>query len=443
MRVKLLVLAAALLAGCGGGKAGRPPVVVLALDGVEWSVLRPLMEEGRAPNLRALAERGIAGKLETDLPTYSPLLWTSIATGVRPDTHGVKFFAEVNAAGAVKPDGLPYTSNSRRVPAIWNICGDHGRTVLSVGWWVSWPAEVVPGGRIVASYAAQAQGKILWKAGVWTDGLEDLTYPPGLQAEIAPFLRDGAPSGPLRAEFDAAFRTAPQIPEWEFERTLEQLLRFAFHGDRTHERIFVHELERGVADLNLFYVGLPDVAGHFYWRYREPTAYGYRIPLAKLDLLGERIDEVYAEVDTWIGEVLANVPEDALVLVLSDHGMHAAFPDEPGAFPSGGHQDGPPGILIAAGPGIAPKGLPPGEPPIVASIYDVFPTLLMMLDLALPADAVGSPRTAWMTPEWLAAHPLTHVPTYAAGYREATPPRAPAGDANTTFLEGMKALGYF
>jgi hypothetical protein len=314
--------------------------------------------------------------------------------------------------------------------------------VLSVGWWVSWPAEVVPGGRIVASYAAQAQGAVLWKAGVWSDGLEDLTFPSGLQAEIAPLLREGAPGGPISAEFDAAFSAVPELASWEIERTIQKKLVFAYHGDRTHQRIFLHELERGVADLNLLYLGLPDVAGHFYWRYREPGAYPYRVPLAKVEMLGDRVDELYVAVDAWVGEVLARLPDDAFVLVASDHGMHAAFVDDPESYPSGGHDDGPPGVLIAAGPGIAPRGLP-SELERLGDIYDLFPTLLMMLDLPIPADAVGEARTDWMTPEWLAAHPRASIATYAEGFRAATPPIAPAGDANETFLEGMKALGYF
>jgi len=432
------------IASCGGGGDAeqRAPVVVLALDGVEWSILRPLMEAGRAPNLRALAERGIAGELETDLPTYSPLLWTSVATGMRPKTHGVRHFAEVNAAGMMKPDGLPYTSNTRKVPAIWNVCAERERSVLSVGWWVSWPAEIVPGGRIVASYAAQAQGQILWKAGVWTDGLDKLTFPPGLQDEIAPLLREGGPDGPLRAEFDSAFASVPVGKSWEIENMLQNKLRFAFHGDRTHERIFVQQLERRVADLNLLYVGLPDVAGHFFWRYQEPDAYDYRIPLAKLDLLSDRVNALYEKTDERVGEIVSKLPEDAIVIVASDHGMHAAFTDDPDSYPSGGHEDGPPGVLIAAGPGIAPRGLGP-ELERVGGIYDLFPTMLMMLDLPVPDDAVGEPRTDWMTPEWLAAHPLSSVKTYAEGFREATPPIQPEGNANETFLEGMRALGYF
>ncbi|MEM7308233.1 MAG: alkaline phosphatase family protein [Planctomycetota bacterium] len=441
-----LTLVLGVVPGCGGSGGDRhgPPVVVLAIDGLEWSVLRPMLTDGRAPNLRRLADRGVAGLLSTDVPTFSPMLWTSVATGAKPRQHGILHFAETDpATGEMKPGGLPYTSNSRKLPAIWNVCGGNGRSVLSVGWWVSWPAEPVPGGRIVASYAAQAQAQVLWKAGVWTDGLEELTFPPALQDDIAPLLREGAPEGPLQAEFEADFALVPRGAAWPIERMVERNLRFTFHGDRTHHRIFLSELERRVADLNLVYFGVADVAGHFFWRYREPGAYDYAVPEHKVELLGERVEEVYGVVDRWVGEVLERLPDDAYVLVLSDHGMHAARPDEPRHLSSGGHDDGPPGIVIAAGPGIRAAGLPAGEPEVLGSIYDVFPTLLTWLALPVPDDAVGSARRGWMEDGWNAAHPPASVATYAAGFRAATPPRAPGNQANEEFLEGMKALGYF
>ncbi len=440
-----LALALALLVSCTrGAERERPPVVVIAVDGLEWSVLLPLLQEGRAPHLAALAARGRAAALRTLIPTHSPVLWTSVATGAMPKDHGILFFLEVDPATFQTTEGaLPYTSNCRRVPAIWNICGERGRSVLSVGWWVSWPAEAVPGGRIVASYAAQAQADVLWKAGVWQEGLEQLTYPPELQAEILPLLAAGAPLGPLGAIYRGIFGEVPEGPVWALEQAIDRNLRFAYHSDRTHTQIFLAQLEREVADLNLVYVGLADVAGHFFWRYREPQAYAYTVPAEKVERFGTHLERAYVEVDRWIGEVLERVPEDALVLVVSDHGMHADRLDEPSHFASGGHQDGPLGVVIAAGPGVEPGGLPTSRPKAEMTILDVFPTLLAWLDLPVPDDAPGEARRDWMSAAWRAEHPEQTIPSYAGGFRPATRPRAPLGDANEAFVQGMRALGYF
>ena len=80
------------------------------------------------------------------LPIRAP---NTIATGRMPQDHGIPFFSELDPRnGMPKEGGLPYTSECRRVPAIWNLAGDAGLDVLSVGWWVSWPAEAVKNGRI-------------------------------------------------------------------------------------------------------------------------------------------------------------------------------------------------------------------------------------------------------------------------------------------------------
>ena len=91
-----LLLGLGLLAGalCGGcGSAERPaPVLVVGVDGFEWDVALPLLAEGRMPHLAGLMERGAYGLLETSQPTFSPILWTTIATGKQAREHGVDVF---------------------------------------------------------------------------------------------------------------------------------------------------------------------------------------------------------------------------------------------------------------------------------------------------------------------------------------------------------------
>lgn len=435
--------AAALLAAACGGKPAfaGPPVLVIGVDGLEWSVLEPLIASGRCPNLRALAERGVAGELETVAPAYSPVVWTSIATGAPPERHGILYFCRFENG---RP-GLPYTSNCRAVPAIWNVAGAHGRSVLSVAWWVSWPAEAVANGRIVASYAAQAQGNFLWKPGVWTRGLPELTWPPSLAREIAPALADGAPDGPLRGDYDAVF--GPVAEEWRFERDLDRRFRFVYHADRTHLRIALEQLRAGAADLNLVYFGLPDVAGHYFWRYMEPERFEFTTPPTRVERLREHVRRAYEQVDAWVGELLAAAPVGARVLVLSDHGMHAnRIPagQQYRQVQSGAHDDGPAGVLIAAGPDIPARGILPAGLRRLGSVYDVFPTILDWLELPQPPaeESAGEPMRLLMDPEWARARPLRRGASYCAGFRAPTPPRLPRADADLEFRAAMAEIGY-
>ena len=70
----VLVLLLALAAGCGGEPRSTHPILLVAVDGVEWDVALPLLRAGRLPNLRKLMERGRYGELESFQPTSSPII---------------------------------------------------------------------------------------------------------------------------------------------------------------------------------------------------------------------------------------------------------------------------------------------------------------------------------------------------------------------------------
>ncbi len=74
----------------------RPPrparirrAVVLGLDGLDPVITRRLMNEGRLPNMKRLADKGGFWPLGTTTPAMSPVAWSSFATGVDPSKHGV------------------------------------------------------------------------------------------------------------------------------------------------------------------------------------------------------------------------------------------------------------------------------------------------------------------------------------------------------------------
>ena len=440
MRARSSALAAVLLClGACSADRENPPIFVFGADGLEWSVMQPLLEAGRLPNFQKLIDRGMAGFLETDKPTFSPVLWTSIATGKTPDMHGIFNFAELDERN--QPVGLPYTSECRRVPAIWNIAADAGRSVLSVAWWVSWPAEVLERGRVFSSYAAQVQAKILWKPTVWEPGLlAELTSPPSLELEAEDALRAGIAGGSVEQEFTEIFGSFD--PQWELLKDRENVFSIAYRGDATHVRIMREQLDVEVADLNLVYVGLPDVAGHFFWRYYEPDAYPYDVDPEQVAAAGAHIDLAYEVTDRWLGELLDELPGDARIMVISDHGMHAGNKSDPETPQSGTHRDAPPGVIIVAGPGIQATGFQADGS--LGRIYDVAPTLLAWMGLEQDASMSGYPMNDLMTQEWREAHPAVYRDQpYSEGFREPKPPREPMQDASAAFKEGiLDQLGY-
>lgn len=440
----LLAVLALALSACSGGEK-RPPVVVIGADGLEWSVAEPLLAAGKMPNLQRLLDEGVGGTLETMVPTFSPALWTTIATGREPLDHGIPYFSEMGPDGRPLPGGLPYTSESRRVPAIWNLADAAGKSVTSVAWWVSWPAEHLRHGRIVASYAAQAQGAVMWKAGVWKDGLPELTWPESLAESIAPRLREGGPEG---ANLDEQIRRFGLFPvntlakpdERRWVNLCQTNLLMSLTGDRTHQRIFCDLLEQEVSDLNLVYFGATDVVGHLFWKYQEPGAYPWEVPLDQQAAFGQHVRKTYEQLDLWLGEILAKLPAERIVILMADHGMRA-YPLPNPYERSGDHQAGEPGIFVISGTGVQRRGLLPRESRRLGHILEVAPLLCDLLGIEAQTVLQPDALRASMSPEWQAAHPEPpRVP--ARAYRAPQKPRQPNARVNEIYNQMLNEIGY-
>ena len=94
------------------------------------------------PTIAGLIERGAPGLLETTRPTFSPIIWTSIATGKGAAQHGIRGFVRRQRGG--QPRRL-YNNYDRKTKAFWNILSDYGRSVAVLGWWLTYPVEPVNG----------------------------------------------------------------------------------------------------------------------------------------------------------------------------------------------------------------------------------------------------------------------------------------------------------
>jgi len=134
----------------------KKKILLLGWDAADWKVINPLVDKGWMPNMKRLIEQGTISNLTTLDPMYSPMLWTSIATGKRPYKHGVLGFMEPT------PDGTgvrPVMSVSRNCKAIWNIFTQKKLKSHVVGWWPSHPAEHI-NGVMISNFFQNPVGKI-------------------------------------------------------------------------------------------------------------------------------------------------------------------------------------------------------------------------------------------------------------------------------------------
>src|SRR5438552_3978401 len=80
------------------------------------------------------------GRLATEMPPLSPLVWTTMMTGVSPLQHQILDFTRFNPFTHEKE---PITSDERRAPAIWNMLAYGGKECAQFGLWATYAAEPV------------------------------------------------------------------------------------------------------------------------------------------------------------------------------------------------------------------------------------------------------------------------------------------------------------
>lgn len=438
------ILALSALAACveergAGGENDTPPsgsgprVIVIAVDGADWRIIDPLARSGLLPAFRRLREEGASGVLLSMEPSASPSLWTTVATGVTPERHGIGGFVVPTgrpAEGGAGPPMRPVTSTMRRVPAFWNILSSFEKRVGVIGWLVTWPAEPI-NGYVVSSYLPYiynwSTGRPL--KGTLVEGIPRQIFPEGLIDEVEA-LKVRPHELPL--SLIGRFYEPSRIEALsEDDRACVEGFRWSLAADETYRRIGLRLFDRYEVDLFALYLGGIDVASHRFWKHAHPDDLDYGVGEEQERVLGGVIAEYYRWVDSVIGEYMKKMDGDVTLVVLSDHGFKPVWaPERPTT--SGHHR--PQGILALFGRGIAPRASIEG-----AGLLDVLPTLLYLMDLPIASDLEGRVIVDGIEPSTLVAAPPRFVTSYGAIDRPAGPIDS---DLDRNVLERLRSLGY-
>lgn len=431
---------AACCAACGADEPTEPRVLVLAVDGFEWSVVRSLLEAGEMPNLAQVMQRGTHGVLSTLEPTKSPVLWTTIATGKTPDQHGiVDFLKEPEVPGGRRE---LYTSRDRRVKAFWNILSDNGISCDVVGWWLSWPVEPISGW-MVSQTNTLRRDRELRKGGL-LPGVPDQVWPEEAREDVSALIE--AVGSTLRERLEPVFgEELTGLDALEDDRWRQ--CQWAFRADLTYLDVLRLRAGRGeLARVSAVYLGATDVVGHRFWAAWDPEPFGLDAGNPECARYGHVIPAYYRFVDRALGDLLALFPENTRVLVVSDHGMTPIDPPDASAVGgvTGNHDRGEPGVFVAAGPGIARDrdGWATGnEPRVLGTITDFCPTLLALVGVPYGSDMAGEPMAALFEPTFLTEHPIASIDTHETpGWRSSDP--VDADDGTDDRLRQLEQLGY-
>lgn len=107
-------------------------VLMLGVDGLDPSLTRKFVDQGKLPNIQKFIERGAQKhdlKLLCTPPTITPPLWTTLATGALPVTHGITCFWRQDPEHL---DTAGYNLDSRLCHAepLWNVTAEAGMKTL-------------------------------------------------------------------------------------------------------------------------------------------------------------------------------------------------------------------------------------------------------------------------------------------------------------------------
>jgi len=278
------------------------PVLVLALDGATFDVIEPLAKAGRLPNLTRWMERGRHAPLPSTTPPVTFPAWSSFMTGLEPGDHGIFDFTQ-KVEGAYRIRFV--NASDRSAPSIFDAVSQAGGRVLVLGMPATYPPPPSDelAGLLVCGFDAPVSTR--------TDGrsASDPTLYEAVAAEAGPWMRPDLDESARASDFH--------------ERAVDTLLaridrktRFALAALRRMRA------EGRAPDLLTIVFSESDTVGHHYWRDHDDAS--PRHDPAANDARRGAIAAVYERLDAACGELRAAFGEDALCLVVSDHGMGSA-----------------------------------------------------------------------------------------------------------------------
>jgi hypothetical protein len=390
--------------------AQPPKLMIIGIDGADLRDVKRLAQEGRLPNLARLMSKGTVAELAT-VANASPIIWTTVATGVMPEKHGIEFFRD--------EDNKPAASTMRKRPAFWNILTHYGHSVGVLSWWATFPAEEVKG-YVVSPYCVLMPpiGTESRVGGLWGPGDPRKVHPPRLQAKLADLLLFEEDMTPQVMGRLYAGKVKTTNTPWVVAK------------DRTYYDMALRLLQDEPVEVIAAYYQGVDAAGHDFDRY----VYGgnvneVRKPIVsseEVDAAQERVWSMYEYADQMVGGLTAGLGDDTNVIVLSDHGWN---------YDGTSHWNDDPGIFIASGPCFEARDGFEG-----LSVQDFAPVILTIMGVPLSKDFDGKLPEGLLRPDcaanvsWVDDYPIAAV-ALSADVESGAP-------EDETFNQHLRSLGY-
>jgi len=263
-------------------------VLFIGLDGATFDVLDPLIDRGLMPRLKQFIDEGVRGPLETTIPPITPTAWVSWMTGKNPGKHGVfEFLLRRKGSGAL-PD-TPVSSRSRDGLPFWDVLGQMGKQAIVTNVPCTYPPGMVNG--VMISDFLTPRGR------------HDFTYPESLIEEVESRF------GPYELYITEVYTPG------NVDKILDQLFTELDYKTKVNRYL----MEQYGWDVFATHYWGTDRFQHELWHLLDEKHPFF--DRKEHDAHISRIHEYWHAVDSTIGELCADVGDDATVYMGSDHGF--------------------------------------------------------------------------------------------------------------------------
>ncbi len=351
----------------------RNKLLLIGWDAADWEIIWPLIRAGKMPALQRLMKDGVYGNMSTMTPPYSPMLWTSVATGKTPDKHGILGFIEVT------PDAKtvrPVTSTSRKTRALWNIFHNQGMVSNLVGWWPSFPAEPING--YVVSDRFQKTSMDPYKQ----TPMSPKSIHPWAKKDEFKHLR----MFPFEITEAHLYPFVPRAHDVDQDnhKGLSAIAKIVSENASVHNAA-TRLLRTSEWDFMAVYYDFIDHMCHSFMKYHPPKLPA--VDQENYDIFKEAVTGAYIFQDMMLERKLNLIDEDTTVILMSDHGFESGSKrilnmPKVQAAPSLEHRQF--GIFVAKGPNIKKN-----QKVFGMGLIDVAPTILHHFGLPVGKDMDG------------------------------------------------------
>jgi predicted AlkP superfamily phosphohydrolase/phosphomutase len=262
-----------------------PRIAVIGLDCATPALLFDRYA-GVMPNVRSLLEGSLQGDLASITPPITVPAWACAMTGKTPGQLGIYGFRNRKDTSY---GGLAIaTSLAVKEPAVWDLLGEAGKRSLLIGVPPAYPVRPVEGWRVSCFLTPPSAEKYTW--------------PEDLKAEVEEEV------GEYIFDIPNFRRQGPDFVLQQCHAMTERRFRLARRLVREKPWDFFAMVEMGLDRLH-----------HVFWHYCDPAHPKYE-PGNPFE---SAFEDYYGMLDREIGSLLEALPDDAVTILMSDHGARA------------------------------------------------------------------------------------------------------------------------